>query len=171
MNGVLGRFVSAEDVTAAARKARGAGPWRVEAFSPYPVAGLAEALEPEREWLPTLVLAAGVMGGAGGLALQYWAAAVAYPLNVGGRPLASWPSFLPVAFELTVLFAAFAAGAGLLALCGLPRPHHPLFEVAAFRAASRDKFFLQLLPQPGFDAQAAREFLVGCGADRVFDVP
>lgn len=171
MNGVLGQFGKPEAVVAAAARARGAGPWRVEAYTPFHVEGLAEQVEPGREWLPALVFMGGLSGGAGGLALQYWASVVSYPLNVGGRPLASWPSWIPVCFELTILGAALTAVLGLVALSGLPRPHHPLFEVPAFKRATRDKFFVLLAPAPGFDAERARRALRDAGAEEVFDVP
>lgn len=171
MNGVLGQFSDAETALRAVRAAREQDLWVVDAFSPFPVPELGEAVEPDREYLPAVVFCGGAAGAAGGFFLQYWAQDVAYPLNVGARPMLSWPSWIPVTFELTVLLAAFAAVFGLLALSGLPRPHHPLFEVEAFRLSSRDKFFVWLAPRGLFDRARARVTLSTHGAEEVYDVP
>jgi hypothetical protein len=165
--GVLGQFARPQDLVRAAGEA-GGGPWSAEAFTPFHVAGLSEALRRPRAPLPAVVLAGGLLGGGGGFFMQYWASTAAYPLDVGGRPLNSWPAFVPVTFELAVLGAALAAVVGLIALCGLPRLNHPLFEVEAFKRASRDKFFLYL---EGGDAARARAALRAAGAEEVYDVP
>jgi len=132
---------------------------------------LAEASGCRPARLPALVFVFGVLGTAGGLLLQYWASVVSYPLDVGGRPLASWPAWVPVTFELAILAASLSAVLGLLALSGLPRLNHPLHEVPAFARATRDRFFLFLASGPGFDPAAARVLLSACGAEEVFDVP
>src|SRR5207249_3746516 len=130
------------------------------AYTPYPIEELAHALALPRTKLPVLVLAGGALGCATGLAMQWFATAVHYPLNVGGRPFASWPSYVPITFELTVLFAAIAAVLGMLALNGLPMPYHPVFSVPRFALASRDRFFLCIeSTDPKFERDATRRFL------------
>lgn len=115
---------------------------RLEAYTPFPVDGLAEALRYRRSPVPWIIMAGGVLGGSSIFALEWWINLIAYPLNIGGRPLFSWPSFVPPAFEGTVLGASFFAIFGLMWACGLPRLHHPVFEVEAFKRASTDGFFL-----------------------------
>lgn len=140
--GLLAEFNSAEQLVAAANGLRTAGYRKLDAFTPYPVEGLAEALGFTRTRLPLLVLIGGIIGGLSGFALQWWTATQAYPLNIGGRPLNSWPSFIPVTFEATILVASLTAVLGMLALNGLPRPHHPLFAVPGFERATSHGFFL-----------------------------
>lgn len=172
MNGALGQFAKAEAAVRAARGARGAGAWSVEAFSPFGVEELAEAVEAPRQPMQAIVFAGGLVGLLGGCYLQYFACVVSYPINVGGRPLDSWPAWIPVCFELTVLIASLSAVFGLLALNGLPRLNHPLFEVEAFRRhASRDKFFVWLTPKDGYDDARAKALLKEHGAEEVYEVP
>src|SRR5688500_3686610 len=140
--GLLAEFEHPEQLLAAASRAREAGYKRVQAYTPIPVDGLVEALGQTPTQLPRLVLLGGIVGGIIGYALQYYASVIAYPVNVGGRPLHSWPAFGPIVFELIVLGAALTAVLGMLALNGLPMPHHPLFAVPEFKLASRDRFFL-----------------------------
>jgi len=140
--GVLGEFDTPEQLLAAIKKVREAGYRRLDAFTPFPIEGLSVAMGLKRNLVPLITLLGGVAGGLGGFALQYWAAAVTYPMNIGGRPLNSWPAFIPVTFELTVLGAALCAVFGMLALNRLPHPHHPLFNVHRFARASSDRFFL-----------------------------
>ena len=169
--GVIAEFASPAALIEAAREARAAGYRKMDAFTPYPIEELAHALELPRTKLPLLVFAGGAIGCATGLAMQWFATVVHYPLNVGGRPLASWPSYIPITFELTVLFAAFAAVLGMLGLNGLPMPYHPVFNVPGFALASRDRFFLCIeAVDPLFDPEKTRAFLSSLGAREVSEV-
>ncbi len=158
--GLLAEFDTAADLIAAIRETRDAGYTRVEAFSPYPLPEAAAALGGRRTGMGFLVLLGGIVGAAAGFFMQYWVAAVAYPLNVGGRPLNSWPVFIPITFELAVQTAAFAGFLGVLVLCRLPRYHHPLFGTSSFARATSDGFYLCIeVADPKFDPIATREFL------------
>ena len=144
----------------AATKARLAGYRKMDAYSPIPVEALDEALGLRRTRLPLLVLIGGILGGIGGFSLEVWVSAFAYPMNVGGRPLISWPHFIPVTFETTVLGAALTAFFGMWALNKLPQPYHPVFNVAAFTRASTDRFFLVIeTGDPRFDRTSTWNFL------------
>ena len=170
--GLLAEFEHANELLVAAAAARDAGYHRVEAYSPIPLEGLTEALGTVPTQLPRLTLLGGLIGAAGGYALQYWVSVIEYPLNVGGRPLHSWPAFLPIVFELAVLGASLTAVLGMLALNGLPRPHHPLFAVPEFRFASRDRFFLCIETRDKkFDLAQTREFLSALHPKTVIEVP
>jgi len=169
--GVLAEFNTPDELLAATRGARQAGYRQMDAYTPFPVEGLAEALGFQRTGLPFLVLLGGIVGGIGGYLMQYWIAAIDYPLNVGGRPLHSWPSFIPVTFELTILVAALAAVLGMLALNGLPMPYHPLFNVPRFALVTRNSFFLCIEARdPKFDRDETRRFLESVKAREVSDV-
>jgi hypothetical protein len=164
-------LTSANDLLAAARRTREAGYSKMDAYSPFPVEGLAEALGLRRTRLPLLVLIGGVLGCVGGFFLQWWISVVYYPLNVGGRPLNSWPAFIPVTFELTILSAAIFAVLGMLALNGLPMPYHPVFNVPRFDHATRNRFFLCIeATDPKFDREATRAFLQQLTTGEVYDV-
>ena len=166
--GFLAEFDGPDELLAAAKRTHAAGYRYVEAYSPFPVHGLAEAIGFERTRLPLVVLIGGIVGGIAGYALQYWASVIEYPLNIGGRPYHSWPSFIPATFETTVLFAALAAVLGMLALNGLPMPWHPLFAVPRFSHASSDAFFLCIQARdPKFSIEETRRFLEGLGAREV----
>ena len=169
--GIMAEFEHAEELVEAARQTRDAGYTCIDAYTPYPIHELPEAIGFHKTRLPLLVFAGGLIGGLTGYLMQYYAAAVAYPINVGGRPLNSWPSFIPVTFEMTVLFAAGTAVLGMLALNGLPMPYHPVFNVERFALASRDRFFLIVESRdPKFDRQQTREFLLSLKPHEVSDV-
>jgi hypothetical protein len=138
----MAEFDDPNALVVAARRVREEGYRRVDAYSPYPIEELHEALGLQNTHLPLIVLIGGLCGCVAGYALQYWAATMAYPVNVGGRPLHSWPAFIPITFECTILGAALAAVFGMLALNGLPMPYHPVFNVPRFALASRNRFFL-----------------------------
>jgi hypothetical protein len=140
--GVMGEFSTPEELIHAVERVREAGYRRVNAYSPFPVEGLSEALGLKRNMVPLICLIGGLTGGLGGFFFQYWVAVIAYPLNIAGRPLNSWPAFIPVTFELTILGAALSAVLGMLALNKLPQPHHPVFNVPRFTHASSDRFFV-----------------------------
>lgn len=169
--GLLAEFHDASALVAAARRVTEAGYRKVDAFTPFPVHGLDDALKFRDRRLPLLVLAGGVMGAVVGFGFQVWINLVAYPMNYGGKPQYSWPAFIPVTFELTILFAAFAAVFGMIALNGLPMPYHPVFNAPRFALASRDRFFLVIeATDPKFDRGATREFLTGLQAHEVVEV-
>jgi hypothetical protein len=169
--GVVAEFDDQAALVAAARSLAEAGYDRFEAYTPFPVEELSETITPRRTLLPLIVLAGGVVGGAGGFFMQYYAAAIGYPLNVGGRPLNSWPMFVPITFELAVLAAALAAVFGVLALSRLPMPYHPLFKVKEFERASQDRFFLCVeATDPKFDLRETTHFLMGLNALGVSNV-
>ena len=169
--GLLAEFEREETLLEAANRTRENGYRSVDAYSPLPVEGLSEAIGFRHTRLPYIVLAGGITGALTGFFLQLYAAAVDYPQNVGGRPLNSWPAFIPITFELTILFAALSAVFGLLALNGLPTPYHPLFNVERFELASRERFFLCIKSKdPMFDRAATREFLESLAPDAVSEV-
>ena len=168
LHGLLAEFETPGNLIEAARRAREAGYTRMDAYTPYPIHELTEALALPRTKLPLIVFAGGAIGCATALGMQWFSAVVHYPINVGGRPLASWPSFIPITFELTVLFAAIAAVLGMLGLNGLPMPFHPVFSVPRFALASRDRFFLAIeSTDPKFDTARTAEFLRSLGAREV----
>lgn len=169
--GLMAEFDKPEALVAAARSAFAAGFRKMDGYSPFPVDGLAEALGFHRTRVPLIVLIGGIIGCLGGFFLQYWASVIDYPINVGGRPLNSWPAFVPVTFELTILVAALSAFLGVLALNGLPMPYHPVFNVDRFELASRNRFFLCIESgDPKFDHDATRKFLEGAGSLGVYEV-
>jgi hypothetical protein len=158
--GLLAEFSDPTELVAAARRAYEEGYRQMDAYSPFPVEELAEALGFHRTRVPLIVLIGGLVGCIGGYFLQYYVAAIHYPLNIGGRPLNSWPAFIPITFELTVLVAALSAVLGLLALNGLPMPYHPVFNVPRFALATRDRFFLCIeATDPLFDREGTRRFM------------
>jgi hypothetical protein len=169
--GLMAQFASPEDLIHAAEAARKEGYRKMDGYSPFPIEELWEALGHHRNELPFLVLMGGIAGGLGGYALQYFTSVVDYPLNIGGRPFHSWPAFIPVTFEMTILFAAFAAVFGMLAFNGLPKPYHPVFNIEEFEHASRDGFFLCIEARDAkFDAGSTRRFLEGVKSQKVFVV-
>jgi len=169
--GVMAEFPSAEALIAAAHQVHAAGYQKVDAFTPYPIEAVSEALELPRSKVPLIVLAGGLLGGFGGYMLQYWSQLIVYPMNIGGRPFHSWPSFIVPTFECTILGASLAAVVGMILINGLPQPYHPVFNVPRFALASRDRFFLVIEARdPKFDADATRRFLAGLNASEVSDV-
>ena len=159
--GLMAEFSEPAAVVAAARKVHEAGYRKVDAFSPYPVEALTEALALPRSRLPLFVLLGGIAGLAAGYGLEYWASVIEYPMNIGGKPFHSWPAFVPPAFETTILFAALAAVLGMLALNGLPEPYHPVFNVPTFALATKDRFFLCVeATDPHFDLDRTWSFLL-----------
>jgi Protein of unknown function (DUF3341) len=172
MNGLMAEFASADALVRAARQARELGFERVEAYAPFPVPGLGEAIGFTRPRVPEWTLAGGVVGALLGWLVQWYSAVIAYPLNIGGRPLDSWPAFIPVIFECTVLGAALAAASSMLWLNGLPRLRHPVFDAPGFDCATRDRFFLCLVAdEPAFGSVGARRFLEGLGPLAIVEVP
>ena len=169
--GLMAEFDTPQDLLAAAKRAHAEGYRRMDAYTPFPVEGLSEAIGFHHTRLPLLVLLAGLFGAVVGFASQYYVTVIDYPLNVGGRPLNSWPAYIPITFEVTILFAALTAVVGMIALNGLPMPYHPVFNVPAFGAASRDRFFLCIEARdPQFDLHRTRQFLQGLGSQGVYDV-
>jgi hypothetical protein len=159
--GLMAEFDAPGELVAAARAVREAGYHDVDAYSPYPIEELTEALDLHHSKLPLLVLVGGLAGLVGGYALQYWAAVIEYPMNIGGRPFHSWPAFVVPSFETTILFAALTAVLGMLALNGLPEPYHPVFNVPSFAVrAARDRFFLVIESKDAkFDETHTKAFL------------
>jgi hypothetical protein len=170
--GLLAEFETPDELVDAARETRAAGYRHVDAYTPYPVHGLANALNFRKTWIPEIVLIGGITGLVATFALQYWVSVIQYPMNVGGKPLFSWPAFIVPTFEMTILFAVFGAVFGMLALNKLPQPYHPLFNCPRFALASQDRFFLSIeATDPLFDDRDTREFLNRLGAFEVTDVP
>jgi hypothetical protein len=169
--GLLAEFQGPEELLKATQQAYDAGFRSMDAFSPFPVEGLAEALGMRHTWLSVIILGGGIVGGVVGFSMQYYSSVFSYPINSGGKPFNSWPAFIPVTFELTILFAALAAVFGMLALNGLPMPYHPNFNVESFSRASRDKFFLLIEAEdPIFGADDTRRFLETLEPVEVSDV-
>jgi hypothetical protein len=169
--GLMAEFETADALLEAARKAREAGYRRLDAYTPFPVEGLADALGFHTTRVPLIVLIGGLIGCFGGFFLQYYPNVIGYPLNIGGKPYDSWPSFIPITFELTILCAALSAVFGMLALNGFPTPYHPVFNVPRFGLASQNRFFLMLEARdPKFDAEKTRQFLTELKAFEVSEV-
>ena len=158
--GVTAEFDNPTSLVSAARAAREKGYRKLDAYSPFPIEELTDVLHLHKNKLPLIVLLGGITGGLTGYLLQYYVTVWEFPINVGGRPLHSWPAYIIITFELTILFAAISAVLGLLALCGLPMPYHPLFNVPRFATASRNRFFLCIEAEdPLFDREKTAEFL------------
>jgi hypothetical protein len=172
-HGLMVEFLTAQEVFEATRSARRAGYREMDAYTPHPVAGLATELGMRSTHLPFVVLMGGLVGAALGFAMQYYSMAVSYALNVGGRPYNSWPAFAPITFEVMVLVGALSAFLGMLLLNGLPRPHHPVFNVPQFARSSQDRFFLCIeATDPQFDPQRTAAFLAGLNPHSgVIEVP
>jgi hypothetical protein len=171
LHGLMAEFGEADRLVEAARRAR--AEYRdVDAYAPYSVEGLPEALGFTRDRVPLLALLGGIAGGAGTYFLQWYTAVIDYPIDAGGRPLHSWPAFVPATFEVTVLGAALAVFFGLWILNGLPRLRHPVFDAADFDLASRNRFFLAIrASDANFDVERTRDFLTALAPLRVIEVP
>ena len=169
--GVMGEFETPEAILHAARKAREAGYRHITAYTPIPVEGLAQIIGFRWTAVPLITLLGGLAGGLSGFAMEYWMSAMSYPINVGGRPLNSWPAFIPVTFELTILGASLSAVFGMLALNRLPQPYHPVFNVERFSLASTDRFFLCIESRdPKFHLAESAKFLQSVSAQHVSEV-
>ena len=160
--GLMAEFDSPKGLIAACEAAREAGYSKLDAYTPYPIEAVWEALGHHKSKLPLLVFIGGLVGAVGGFLFQYWASVVAYPMNIGGRPFNSWVAFIVPSFEMMILLAAFAAVLGMFILNGLPMPYHPAFNVERFAQASRDRYFLLIAAiDPRFDRVETERFLAG----------
>lgn len=169
--GLLAEFSTPEELMHAAEKAYGAGFRQMDGYAPFPVEGLGEALG-KKNRVPLLVLIGGIAGGIGAYFMEWYANAISYPINIGGRPIHSWPAFIPIMFELTVLCAGLTAFFASFALNGLPRPHHPLFGIPRFDRASQDRFFLCIETRDRkFDPKETRAFLEKLEPLSITEVP
>ncbi len=169
--GLMAEFEEHEELLAATRRAYADGYRKMDAYSPFPIEGLAEALGREYSPVPLITLVGGMIGGLGGYFMEWIAMARLYPLNVGGRPMNSWPNFIPITFELTVLIASLSAFTAVLVLNKLPQPHHPVFNVPEFERASIDRFFLCIeADDPKFNLEGTRKFLANLKAEKVTEV-
>src|SRR5580765_774555 len=169
--GLMAEFNDPPSLVAAAAKAHAEGYRRMDAYSPFPIEELDEAMGAHHSRLPLIVLIGGLVGCVSGFLLQYWVSTIAYPINVGGRPFNSWPAFIPLTFECTILGASLSAVLGMLALNGLPMPYHAVFNVPRFALASRNRFFLCIEAKDRkFDLDATRQFLETLGPREVSTV-
>jgi hypothetical protein len=170
--GLMAEFETADQLIAATRAAKGAGYERMDGFSPYPVPEVADALGFPRSEMGAIMFIGGLCGATLGFLMQYYLNGIDYPLNIGGKPFFGWPMFVPIAWELLVLTASMSGLFGLVALCGLPQPYHPVFNVPQFARASRDRFFLVIeAVDPQFDPQRTRDFLGTLNPASIAEVP
>ncbi|HEX6504805.1 MAG TPA: DUF3341 domain-containing protein [Terriglobales bacterium] len=170
--GLMAEFATPTDIVSAAKRTHEAGYRKIDAYSPFPIEELAEAIGFHREGVALVTLIGGLLGMFGGYLLQYWIHNISYPTNVGGRPLNSWPAFIVVTFEMTILFAGLAAVFGMLALNGLPMPYHPVFNVPRFAFATKDRFFLIIFSSDAkYDSVETRRFLESLEPRSISEVP
>jgi hypothetical protein len=170
--GLMAEFDSAQELLAAAHKTHEAGYKKMDAYSPFPIEGLAEAIGFHKNRVALVVLICGLIGLISAYSFQYWVAVITFPVNIGGRPYHSWPSFIIVTFELTILCGGVSSMIGMLALNGLPMPYHPVFNVPEFTKASENKFFLVVFSSdPNYDAAHTRSFLEGLAPRMIVEVP
>jgi hypothetical protein len=170
--GMMAEFDTPQALVDAAKATHDAGYQKIDAYTPFPVEGLAEDIGFHHDEVPLVVLIGGIIGGLSGYALQYWCSVIAYPLNIGGKPYHSWPAFIVITFEMTILFAVISAVFGMLALNGLPMPYHPVFNVPRFAMASKDRFFLIVFSSdPKYDPSGTRKFLEAFSPKSISEVP
>lgn len=170
--GLMAEFNTADELMRAAKSVYDAGYRQIDAYTPYPIEELSDVIGFPKTRVPLVVLAGGLIGAASAFGLQYWVSAISYPLNVGGRPYNSWPAFIIVCFELTILFASLAGVFGMFALNGLPMPYHPVFNVDRFAAATRDKFFICIeAADPMFNREETQRFLESFRPESISEVP
>jgi hypothetical protein len=170
--GLMAEFANPTDLVLAARRAHEAGYRRMDGYSPFPVEELSDAIGFHKDNVSLVVLIGGLVGGSIGYLMQWWISAISYPINVGGKPYHSWPAFIVVTFEMTVLFAGVAAVLGMLALNGLPMPYHPVFHSSRFAFATRDRFFLCIEARdPLFDRVQTMNFLRSLSPNDVAEIP
>jgi len=170
--GLLAEFDDVNDAIVAAKSAYAAGYRKLDAYAPFPVEELSEAVGFQKNGVALVCLCGGLLGCTGAFILQWWINTISYPINIGGRPLNSWPSFIIVTFEMTILFSGLSAVFGMLALNGLPMPYHPVFNVPRFDLASKDRFFLIVFSSDkNYDAVRTRQFLEGLNPISVAEVP
>jgi len=170
--GLMAEFDTPTHLVEAANATREAGYKKIDAYSPFPIEGLAEAIGFRHNLVPLVTLIGGLIGGLGGYFMQYWMMAINYPINVSGKPPNSWPAFIVITFEMTILFGAIFSVLGMLALNGLPMPYHPVFNVPRFAMATKDRFFLIVFASdPKFEAMSTRQFLEGLGTRSISEVP
>jgi hypothetical protein len=169
--GLMAEFDSADALVEATKRTYAEGYRKMDAFSPFPIEPVWEAMHANDKRVQFFVLCGGILGAFAGFGLCYWTQAIAYPLNIGGRPFNSWPSFIPVTFEVTILFAAFTTVIVMLGLNGFPMPYHPVFNVPRFSRASQDGLFLVIeADDPKFDRTRTHEFLKTLGPKEVNEV-
>ena len=172
IHGLLAEFDDVNDAIVAAKSAYAAGYRKLDAYAPFPVEELSEAVGFQKNGVALVCLCGGLLGCTGAFILQWWINTISYPINIGGRPLNSWPSFIIVTFEMTILFSGLSAVFGMLALNGLPMPYHPVFNVPRFDLASKDRFFLIVFSSDkNYDAVRTRQFLEGLNPISVAEVP
>jgi len=170
--GIMAEFDTAQALVDAARATHEAGYKKIDAYSPFPIEGLAEEIGFHHDEVPLVVLIGGIIGGLTGFFMQYWISVIDYPLNIGGKPYNSWPAFIVITFEMTILFAGISAVLGMLALNGLPMPYHPVFNVPRFSAASKDRFFLIVFSSDKkYKAGEVRRFFEGLKPRAIDEVP
>jgi len=170
--GLMAEFDNVNDVITAARRVYGAGYRKIDAYSPFPLEELSEAIGFHKNGVALVCLVGGLLGCFGAFTLQWWINTIGYPVNIGGRPLNSWPSFIIVTFEMTILFSGLSAVFGMLALNGLPMPYHPVFNVPQFESVTKDHFFIVIFSSDkNYDAARTRQFLEGLRPISVAEVP